>query len=258
MHVCKFLCIFVAEMKARILFLSWMLFCTAMIWGETVTLRSGKVVTGQVLVQNEDVVIIRDVNGARFQFPMSDVISVATTDESEKEETKVEEDEVSSSGKKAALTLEIGGGMLYEHQSQTGGYMGADLLIGSRSIKNKSITLGGSVGYLGAFLGGDSYHFLPICIAMRMPLLEGKHAPLIGASMGYGIALGKNYKGGLNAQINVAYRYAMSSKSALTIGLDVRFQQAQLPVVEMIEDTEYAHVAGRNLVTLGVKMGFQF
>ena len=229
-----------------------------MLNAETVTLRSGKVINGTILVENQDVVIIRDVNGARFQFPASDVANISREQNSQDVTTPEEEQVQSSSPKKAALTLELAGGGLYEQSSQWGAYMTADLLIGSRQIKGKDITLGGSVGYMGAFVGGQAFNFIPICVALRLPLMEGKHAPLIGASIGYGIAASKLYLGGLTAGADIAYRYQINAKSSLSIGLNVRFQQAMLPVVETIEDTEYTHNAGRSLVATGIKLGLQF
>lgn len=239
----------------------------ALAWSEVITLKSGKIVSGQILIQNDDVLIIRDANGARFQYPMADVLSVSK-EANKAVETVVETAvETSEGSKKATLSLEVSGGGLYVGKGQTGGYAAADLVIGTRQLMGQPILLGGSIGYLGTFSSGSSYNFLPICLAMRVPLTDGKHAPMIGASIGYGIGLSKNYLGGIHAGMDVAYRYAINSRSALTIGLNVRFQQATMNVSDAItypivaeskETILYSHSAGRNMVAFGLKLGLLF
>ena len=43
---------------------------------EVVVLRSGQSVKGEIMLQNEDVVIIRSNNGMRYQYPMNEVLSI--------------------------------------------------------------------------------------------------------------------------------------------------------------------------------------
>lgn len=262
LHKCKFLCTFAVEMKTKLSILFLLLLAWVNLSAEIITLRSGKVINGQVLIQDEDVIILRDVNGARFQFPMSDVLSIQDVAEQPADETNSPEQQAQQplavGGKKATLALELAGGGLSVTSKQMGAYAAADLLIGSRQIKGKPIVLGGSVGYLGAFYQKQAYHFLPICIAVRMPLITGKHAPLIGASAGYGIALSGRYLGGLHMGADIAYRYQINSTNAMTIGLNVRFQQSTLPVTETIDGWQYEHQAGRNMVAFGAKLALLF
>lgn len=239
----------------------------SLVWGETVVLKSGKTLSGQILVQNEEVLIIRDSSGARYQFPMQDIKSItssaATSTEKTVEASEEAQKATSSAEKKAALSIEVSGGGLYIDSQSQGGFAAADLIIGTRQLLGKSILLGGSIGYIGAFSRKNRYNILPICLSMRVPLLEGKHAPMIGANIGYGVALSKAYLGGIHAGADVAYRYTMKNKSSLSIGLNVRFQQLTTPVTDTIRFDEgttdsFTHNAGRNIVAYGVKLGFIF
>lgn len=236
-----------------------MLMYAGLLSAETIVLRSGKRITGQVLVQTEEVVIVRDENGARFQFPAADVEQIVGADAAEDNPSARESTESTSrpGGKKAALLLEVAGGAMYENAGQWGGYEAVNLVIGSRQIGGKPITIGGTVGYLGCNLPGKTCHFIPICIALRAPLMEGKHQPLLGADLGYGIAASKAYLGGIHAGIDAGYRY-YANRFAISVGLNVRFQQSTIPVIETIEDTNYTNKAGRNLVAVGVKIGLLF
>lgn len=243
-----------------ILFLS-LLFCLS-ISAETVFLHSGKTISGQLLVQTDEVVIIRDANGVRHQYPMSDVLSVSSTEQNSAEEAAELATEKATGDRKASLQLELAGGGLCSAKDNWGGSFSADLLVGSKYIAGREVLLGGAVGYTGLIHGKDVISLLPISVVLRMPLMEGKHAPLFGASLGYGIALSKKYQGGLTAGFDIAYRYKMNNRSALTIGANIRFQQTISNVTDIIEDnnskTEYSNFAGRNNVLIGLKMGFSF
>ena len=50
---------------------------------ETILLRTGARVRGEIVFQNEEVVIVRDAEGKRFQYLRSDVEAVLTDDSAE-------------------------------------------------------------------------------------------------------------------------------------------------------------------------------
>ena len=53
--------------------------------------RSGRVVTGEIVLRNEDVVIIKDGYGTRFQFPMSDIVEITELKEEEPDQKPKED-----------------------------------------------------------------------------------------------------------------------------------------------------------------------
>lgn len=232
---------------------------------ETVTLRSGKVITGTILIQNEEVVIIRDANGARHQYPAAEVLSVSSTDSSASEQIPTEQlINADVAERKSTVTVEVAGGALDAAKGEWGAFAAADLLITSKKIAGHEIMLGGAVGYLGTFIAGNAYNFLPISLVLRAPLLQGKHAPIVGFNIGYGIGLSKQYKGGLTTGIDLGYRCQLKQSTSFYIGANARFQQASLPVTDTIIDAKndephtYANNAGRNMIALGLKIGLSF
>ena len=114
------------------------------------------------------------------------------------------------------------------------------------------------MGYAGEFCGGQKYAFLPIQLVARIPLLQQKHAPMVGLSLGYGVALSKDYQGGLYAGANIGYCYRLSAKSSLYIAADVQWQQAKIEVKETIEDTSFTNHTGRSILHAGVRLGLFF
>lgn len=133
-----------------------------------------------------------------------------------------------------------------------------DLLVGSHHIKDRHVFVGAGLGYHGLFLGAQKYNFLPIQVAVRMPFTEEKHAPVFGATIGYGIALSKNYVGGIYAGLDLGYRCQLNPKSALAVTAYAQFQQATLTIDEIMGGVPFTNRVGRDLVTTGVKLSLYF
>ena len=226
---------------------------------ETIILRTGARVKGTVVFQNEEVVIVRNEEGKRFQYMRSDVEEVLSDEDAVEEEAKTEEtEEEITTSKKASILLEVGGGVAVEPAEAVGGAVSADLLVGSHHLGARHIFVGAGLGYHGIFLGADKYNFLPIQVAVRMPLMEQKHAPMFGVAAGYGIALSKDYLGGAYAAVDFGYRCQLNSKTAIALVAFAQFQQAKMQTQTLIEGRSFAQKAGRSLVSTGVKLALYF
>ena len=211
------------------------------------------------MFQNEEVVIIRDADGARFQYMRADVKEILSDDAVVAEQETQEEDNTQiTTSKKASILLELAGGAAVVPNEKVGGGFGVDLLVGSHHIGEKHLFIGGGIGYHGLFLGDEKYNFLPIQVALRMPFIEAKHAPVFGAALGYGVALSKNYLGGIYAGLDLGYRYQVNPKTAIGVVAFAQFQQAKVNSVTTIEGVEFTQKVGRNLVLTGVKLALYF
>lgn len=220
---------------------------------ETVVLSSGKTITGEILLQNDDVVLVRDKDGRRYQFMRADVTEI-------KAEEVVEEveEQPTPSSHKISLRLDFAGGAAFIPSIHDGGFFGVDMQIGSRQIKGKKIFLGGSIGYTG-IKAGNWYNIIPIMAVVSVPLMEGKHAPEIGVGLGYGAAVKKPELGGICSRIDLSWRYQFSDKHALLLGVRANFQQAKVEDSELMPDgISYTKKNTHNIVTVGVRMGIAF
>ena len=250
---------------------------TAWVWtqAEVVTLKSGAQVRGTIVMQNDEVVILRDASGMRMQYPRKEVVKIEqeASGEGTNEGTNGEWQTVGEGHpKKASILLEVGAGigtMPYARGDLWGLWFtyNADLLVGTHNLAGKKIFLGGGVGYHGDAVD-PTMHFLPIQAALRAPLMQTKHAPMVGVSLGYGVALSKEYTGGIYTDLMLGYRYEINSKSSFAISADLQFQQATMTVTEVIkapatytdpEEAYYTNKAGRSLIRTGfVKFSFFF
>ena len=234
------------------------LLCAVCAHAETLILRTGARVRGEILFQNEEVVIIRNAEGARFQYPRAEVQEILTVDPVEEVEVVEETKAEIGTSKKVAISLELGGGAACIPNSAVGGGFSVDFLVGSHHIGQRHIFLGAGLGYHGMFIGAEKYNFLPIQLALRLPLLEQKHAPVFGMSLGYGIALSKDYKGGIYAGLDFGYRYQINEKTALAVVASAQFQQAKMAVTEIIDGSTFTNYTGRYLVSPELKLILMF
>ena len=236
------------------------LLSVAYAYAETIILRTGARVKGTILFQNEEVVIIRDASGARYQYPRAEVEQVLADSpiDAEEQSEKAEETAEVSTSKKASILLEIAGGAAINPNESAGGAVSADILVGSHHIGERHLFIGGGLGYHGLFLGGEKYNFLPIQVALRMPFVETKHAPVFGASLGYGIALSNGYLGGIYAGIDFGYRCQLNPKTAISVVGFAQMQQTMINTVEIIEGNEFVNRTGRIFFTPGIKLALYF
>ena len=256
-----FFCTFALEMALdmkKILFFILLIVSFLCAHAETILLRTGARVKGEIVFQNDEVVIIRNAEGARFQYPRADVEQILENDPVADETPSGEAINDQMVSKKASILLEIAGGVAVLPSEAVGAAVSADLLVGSHHIGERHLFVGGGLGYHGVFMGENKYNFLPIQVAARIPVLESKHAPVFGLSAGYGIALSKDYLGGIYAGADFGYRCQLNPKTALALVLFAQFQQAKMQVATEIEGIPYTHFAGRSLVSSGIKMALYF
>lgn len=278
-------------MPLRRLILFLFMLCAIAVQADVVVLQSGKEIQGTILVQNEEVVIIKTASGSRFQYPTSEVKAIRKDSsdnqgDADSNNSSAPQSERGKGGgekasptsvKKVSVAIELAGGVATKPNDEAlYGNMSANLLVGSHDLLNRGIFLGGSVGYLGALYTTTeiipttttpivkktttAYSFLPIALAARIPLLQQKHAPMLGMQLGYGVALSKDYQGGLNAGLNIGYCYRISERQRLYVAADCQFQQAFIHTTEHITDRDglthdFTHSAGQCFIHYGIRLG---
>lgn len=256
--MCKFCIIFAPKMKKHLLYIVLCLLSLPYAHAETILLHTGARVKGTILFQNEEVVIVRDEDGQRFQYLRTDVAEILADDAEEAEPVDIEAEPEITTSKKASILLELSCAPSIMIPFSPFGNAGIDLLAGTHHIKDRHVFIGAGVGYHGYFQDGYSYNFLPIEVKLSVPFMEAKHAPIFGIALGYGVALSKDYIGGIYTGIDFGYRYQINPKSALAVMAFASFQQARLNTTVTIEGNTYTHKAGRNFVSPGIKFALFF
>ena len=226
-----------------------------------VVFRSGRVMVGEIVMRSDEVVIVKDQRGARFQFPMSDIQEIIElrSDEPEPEVQEAESTKGSramTNVKRTSLGFRLVGGVA-GLGGVTGAAVGGDFRLGANNVARKQIFLGGQVGYRALIAEGKVLSVMPIDVAMELPLLQGVHVPMVGASIGYGVGIG-GPRGGVNAGLSLGYRYHFSRTGALHLALAAEVQQfakssykVSLPTGDTFTSTE-GRTAVMGMLSLGV------
>lgn len=251
-------------MKKTILLLLLVLCTFGASNASVITLKNGKVVQGEVLVNNDEVVIVRDNSGARFQYPASEVVSIVEQTPTTSEKKTENKSTNRLQGKKTMILVDLGVGGAIVPQDKGGAYLGGELMLGSRYIGKKHIFVGGGLSVHAMMTPQQNYTFLPLQIAVKVPFLEGKHSPFVGAAFGYGFALSSKYQHGLYTYAQIGYRYRLQNNAVLMVGVKAQFQQTAGTATETIENANYPAASfiikdsGLSLVTVGMNIGFAF
>jgi len=239
-------------MLSLILLVGCILFCNSAD-AEVVQLKSGARMKGSIVFQNEEVVVIKDATGSRFQYMMSDVEAIVP----DEVETQVEEDVKRSNEKKVAVGISVSEGVSILGKT-TGNNLNIDLSIGTANLFDRRIFLGGSFGYHGSFINKQAATtFLPIMLRAEVPLMKEikPNAAMLTAGVGYGIAATKNMKGGFCADMSLGWRHEMSNKGrALFLGGYTRVQSAQLNTTETIDEQSYVGYLNRTFIAVGARL----
>ena len=223
--------------------------------------RSGRVVVGEIVQRNDEVVIVRDSYGARFQYPMSDIQEIIEVS-NQKSEVSSQQDETNSRSvtnvKRTSLGFHLAGGVV-SLDGLLGGAIAADFRLGANNLCGRHIFLGGQVGYRGLIVDSKTLSLIPIDVVLELPLVQGKHAPMLCANIGYGIGIG-GIRGGVNAGLALAYRYHFSRTGALHVGVEAEVQQLSYAPHSITIDTDQTFLSsgGRTAVMGMLTFGILF
>lgn len=229
---------------------------------EVVVLQSGQSVKGDIVLQNEDVVIIRTTNGMRYQYPMNEVVSIKA-EEKDTSATNTNKTTLAKT-KIVSICIQAMGGALYIPNIGWGGYAGADLKVGANILEGRRVFIGGGIGYRAKVIEKDTYSFIPLQVYMSSILGDKQNAPTLGVNIGYGFAANAGTQGGICVGADVGWSFEISHETRLVLGLNAEWQQAQTTVEQDItfpetnETKSYENYMGVNFITFGAKVAIHF
>ena len=248
--------------------LIWMTLISS-VYAELVVLRSGKTVKGEILLHNEEVVIIRQKDGSRFQFPMQEVLSISAELPPKRQSStnRIAED------KKVACHFAVAGGTAYTPNGW-GGYINPTVFVGTHTLRHLPIAVGGTVGYHGVFAQGNAYSWIPLQASIYLSPTVNSQLSTVNCqlstvncqlstvncqlSIGYAFALSQDYTGGICAGMEIGWSHAIGNTSSIFMALTAQSLQTRMQVVETVNGNSYRNFRGCTLVSLGMKLGIQF
>ena len=218
-----------------------LLMCFALIasvHAEVIVLRSGQKVKGDILFQNEEVMIIRKKDGSRYQFPASEILRVETNAQDEHDD--MEKTASAVRVRKVDCYAAVDGGAAYLPYHGWGGTTRLELMLGSHNLLGKRIFLGGSVGYHASVYADKNYHWIPLQLVAQVPILreDKRWYPKVGVNVGCG--------------------YDINQRSSLLLAVVAGWQQTRINTIETINGTAYQNYIGCSQLHIGARVGIQF
>lgn len=244
----------------NILLLSLILVCTLLCAENekeqlmTVKLKSGEKVIGTVVFQNSEVLVVRDLKGNRYQYPLSEIQTeaLATEEDLNLPQKNTNPVQVPAVG----LTLQLSGGVAMAETDETGGFVDVDLLVGHRNVCDKHVFIGGGTGVHSVFLSKESLLSIPLMLRVSLPLLpEKNNSPMVGFDGGYAFAVGGSMKAGLFAGFDIGWQFIIGKRTVINIALMGKVQQYNKGVYETIGEQKFSYTGIRMMYNYGLKFG---
>ena len=255
--------------------LIWMTLISS-VYAELVVLRSGKTVKGEILLHNEEVVIIRQKDGSRFQFPMQEVLSISA----ELPPKRQSSTNRTAEDKKVACHFAVAGGTAYTPNGW-GGYINPTVFVGTHTLRHLPIAVGGTIGYHGVFAQGNTYSWIPLQASIHFSPTVNSQLSTVNSqlstvncqlstvncqlstvncqlSIGYACALSQDYTGGICAGMEIGWSHAIGNTSSILVAFNAQALQTRMHVTETVNGNSYHNFRGCTLVSLGMKLGIQF
>lgn len=245
-----------------LLLISWVAVFSQDISQDKVTLKTGEVYIGEIVLKNNDIVMLKDAEGTRFQFPTSEIRSIEKVTSTEITKTHRNGIPVNepSSGNVCGL-LELSGGFgaaANKFGSSPNGQI--SLSFGSRTINSRALFIGGGIGYLTVFESRNSeiISFVPLYFRLKNNFSNKQNAPYLLFDAGYSFALTSGYEGGLYSKIGFGFQYNASAKTSVYWGAFTSIQNFAGNLTETRNSIPYNYYGNSNIVNVGLSVGLQF
>jgi len=243
-----------------ILFLCFSLFAQTT-FQDKITLKTGEVYVGEIVVRNQDMVMIKTPNGNRYQFPLSEIKELGKEKIVLSEKIKPDVVEGKRGEDNFCGMIELAGGI-----SQSKYVFGSSLntqvslLFGTKKIKGKNIFLGAGVGYNSTHPVGsqEPVRFLPLFFRLQNTLTSKRTAPYLGMDVGYAFGLKTNYSGGVLVKLSAGVTHKLNPKTSLSAGLFAGVQSLSGQLTEVNELGVYSYQGKTSMKSAGLKIGLSF
>jgi len=243
------------------------LFISILVWGQEsatlnkVTLNSGEVYIGEIVVKTADLIMIKAKNGTRYQFQLKDVKEISTI-------SAIEVANNATDKTKASLTdegnfsgqIEITGGISTAKNAFTSSPNGQiSLAFGNRRAFGKDCFFGLGAGYNTIYIpSGSTVALFPVFVRIQNVLSKEKTAPFIGMDAGYAFATTTNFKGGTLAKISGGISHRINYKSSFIAGIFVGINQLYGDIKETNDLGTFTYKGNVTMLNAGIKLGLQF
>ena len=227
-----------------------------------ITLNSGAVYSGEIVVKTNEMVMIKTSGGKRYQFQLSEVKKIE----------KVSANDISSQPDKTENTLsekatvfcgdiEFSGGLLNTPNAfKSAPNTEISMIFGNKNVSKKDFYVGIGAAYGLIFLTstGNPINYLPVFLRLQSNLIKARTAPFVGIDAGYCFVLSSGLSGGPTLKLSLGICHQTGYKSDIYAGVFGGLTAVSTRISETNELGTFSYSGNTTMTNLGMKFGFHF
>ena len=226
---------------------------------DKITLNSGEVYVGEILAQNNELIMLKTNDGTRYQFQLTEIKKI------EKELIEVgstaQPSEISHSTANFSGIFELSGGISSAKNCfETSPEVQLALIFGNKNAFRKNLFLGLGMGIdkIFIFSNSTSIGFLPLFFRLQTTLTKNRTTPFMGMDAGYAFAMNHGFRGGAMARITAGISHRINYKTFLIAGIYAGANAISGNLSETNDLGTFGYYGNTSVNSLGVKIGLRF
>ena len=244
------------------------LIISAQIWGQEsviqnkITLNSGKIYIGEIIVKTNEIVMIKTAGGKRYQFQLSDVKKIERISKNDNSDQSVQSD-IPATDKDAIFCgdIELSGGIANTSNSfKSASNTEISMIFGNKNVSGKDIFIGIGAGYSMIFLPSTTnpINYLPVFLRLQSTLKKARTAPFIGIDAGYSFGLSSGFGGGPAIKVSVGVTHKTGYKSDVYAGVFGGLTSISAKITETNDLGTFNYNGNTSMTNFGLKFGVHF
>jgi len=226
---------------------------------DKITLKTGDVYVGKIVLKTAEMIMITTKDGTRYQFQLSEIKSTANEDSNVISQTDNEDFSVSSGNFGGMVELTVG----ISNAKYSFGWSPntqISLMFGNKKMLGESLFFAAGIGYNSTFIASPQHTiaFLPLFIRLQSTLSQKRNAPFVGMDAGYAIGLNSANGGGALIKISAGISHRINYKTSLIAGIYAGVQSFSGKLSETNELGIYTYSGKTTMNNLGLKIGLLF
>ena len=253
----------------QLYFLIFCLFISIQVWGQgssiqsKITLNTGVVFTGEIVIKTNEMVMIKTSGGKRYQFLLSEIKKIENISDYENSDKPNKANNFSIENTAVFCgNIEFSGAVVSASNSFKSS-PGVDLSMvfgNKKNLLSKNVFVGIGAGYDMIFLTSSitPISYLPLFIRFQSTLNKSRTAPFLGIDAGYSFGLTSGFGGGPSIKISVGVIHKTGFKSDVYAGVFGGLTSVSTRLTETNELGTFIYTGNTSMTKLGLKLGFHF
>ncbi len=225
-----------------------------------ITLKNGTEFTGRIILRNDEIIMLKDNSGARFQIAVSEIDKIATVSVITGNLSAIGNDAINEEfvpnenfcGHLELSTSTATARKAFENNAATQ----ASLVFGNKKAFGKDLFVGLGAGYL--WVSESNLRLIPAILKIQANTSKNRTSPFVGFESGYAFAANKSYGGGPFAKAAVGVNYRISNKTAIFAGISAAIFSFSGQLSETTPNGVFAFDGTTSLNVFSLKAGLQF